>query len=83
MKQLTMSLSRHTHLKRMYNGNSTGIHNVLKDAVFDIEKDYSVGQDKDTGDMIFMQAEKKVVEKVVEVVERAVPKKKGKYDTRR
>lgn len=57
MVQLNMTLARHNELKARFNGKSKGIHNDLKIAGFDIKRDWSVGQDKETGNFIFMQAD--------------------------
>jgi len=61
MKTFRMTLARHNELKAHYRGKATGIQNELRDAGgFNINKDWSMGIEKETGDFIFMQAEPKV-----------------------
>ena len=57
MRTLNMTLARHNELKAHYNGKATGIQQELKDAGFDLKRDYSMSHDKATGDLIFIQTE--------------------------
>ena len=56
-----MTLARHNQLKAHFGGKATGIQQELKDAGFDIERDYATSRDIATGDLVFMQAEKAVL----------------------
>lgn len=55
-----MTLARHNQLKAHFGGKAIGIQAELKKAGFDVSRHYPVIRDKDTGDLIFTQAEPKI-----------------------